>query len=97
MIPIEYYFALAITIFGIGIYGIMTQTNIIKILMCLEIALNGVNVIFVASSAYLHNLGGQIFALFIIAIAAAEVAVGLAIIVALYYKFKTINLDNLKL
>ncbi len=97
MIPIEYYFALAITLFGIGTYGVLTQTNIIKILMCIEIMLNAVNVIFVAVSAYLHNLSGQIFALFIIAVAAAEVAVGLAIVVAVYYKFKTVDIGDLKL
>jgi len=81
MIPIEYYLALGITLFGVGLYGVMTQRNIIKILMCIEIMLNAVNLNFVAYSSYPHNLDGQVFAMFIIAVAAAEVAVGLAIIV----------------
>jgi len=84
MIPIEYYLALGITLFGIGLYGVMTQKNIIKILMCIEIMLNAVNINFVTYSSYLHNIDGQIFTLFIIAVAAAEVAVGLAIVVKIF-------------
>ena len=95
MIPIEYYLALGITLFGIGLFGVLTQKNIIKILMCIEIMLNAVNINFVTYSAYLHNIDGQIFTLFIIAVAAAEVAVGLAIIVKIFRTNGDINILKL--
>jgi NADH-quinone oxidoreductase subunit K len=96
MIPIEYYLTLGITLFGIGLYGVLTQRNIIKILMCIEIMLNAVNINFVTYSSYLHNIDGQIFTLFIIAIAAAEVAVGLAIIVKIFRTHGSVDILKLR-
>lgn len=91
MIPLTYYLAFSIILFCIGAYGVLTKRNAIIVLMCIEIMLNAVNVNFVAFSRYHGDVNGQVFALFSIAIAAAEVAVGLAILLALYQKHKTID------
>jgi len=84
-------------LFMIGLYGVLTRTNPIVVLMSIELILNAANVNFVAFSAYNGNIDGQVFALFSIAIAAAEVAVGLAILLALFERRKTIDLDEIDL
>ena len=81
----------------IGLYGVLTRTNPIVVLMSIELILNAANVNFVAFATYNGDIDGQVFALFSIAIAAAEVAVGLAILLALFERRKTIDLDEIDL
>lgn len=84
-------------IFAIGSYGIITQRSGIKILMCIELLLNSANLNLVAFSGFSGNPTGQVFAIFSIAIAAAEAAIGFAILVALFRVRDTINLDNINI
>ena len=91
------YLILSAVIFTIGAYGIITQRSGIKILMCIELMLNSANINLVAFSSFNYNASGQVFALFSIAIAAAEAAIGFAILVALFRVRDTINLDNINI
>ena len=91
------YLLVAIMIFTIGAYGIITQRSGIKILMSVELMLNAANLNLVAFSSFNGNATGQVFALFSIAIAAAEAAIGFAILVALFRVRDTINLDNINI
>ena len=95
MIPLELYILLASIMFTIGLYGLVTQKNGVKLMMCIELLLNSANINLVAFSAYLPNVNGQVFALFSIAIAAAEAAVGLALIVAIYRRCHTTDLSKI--
>lgn len=97
MIAIEYFLGLSAILFIIGAFGVLTKKNAIIVLMCVELMLNAANINFVAFSAYSGNLNGEVFALVSIAIAAAEVAVGLAIIMNLYKTRDTIGLDEINL
>ena len=97
MIGIEYFLALSAILFAIGAYGVLTKKNAIIVLMCIELMLNAANINFVTFSSFYSNINGQVFALFSIAIAAAEVAVGLAIILNLYKTRDTITLDEISL
>jgi NADH-quinone oxidoreductase subunit K len=97
MIPLEYFLALAAILFVIGAYGVLTKRNAIVVLMSIELMLNAANINFVAFSSFYNDVKGQIFALFSIAVAAAEVAVGLAILLALSKARDTINLDEINL
>ncbi len=97
MITIEYFIGLSAILFAIGVYGVLTRKNAIVVLMCIELMLNAANINFVAFASFYHNINGQIFALFSIAIAAAEVAVGLAIMLNLYKTRDTITLDEISL
>ncbi len=95
MIPLELYLLLSSIVFTIGLYGLVTQRNGIKLMMCIELLLNSANINLVAFSAYQTNVNGQVFALFSIALAAAEAAVGFAILISLYRLYGTIDLDNI--
>jgi NADH:ubiquinone oxidoreductase subunit K len=97
MIPLEYFLTLAAVLFLIGAYGVLTRRNAIVVLMSIEIMLNAANINFVAFSSYFNDVRGQVFALFSIAVAAAEVAVGLAILLNLNRARGTINLDEINL
>jgi NADH:ubiquinone oxidoreductase subunit K len=97
MIAIEYFIGLSAILFVIGAVGVLTKKNAIVVLMCIEMMLNAANINFVAFSAFSGNLNGMIFALVSIAIAAAEVAVGLAIVLNLYKTRDTIGLDEVNL
>jgi NADH:ubiquinone oxidoreductase subunit K len=92
MIPQEYFLALASILFVIGAYGVLTRRNAIVVLMCIELMLNAANINFVTFAAFRNDAAGQVFALFSIAIAAAEVAVGLAILLNLQKMQDTTNL-----
>lgn len=96
-VPISYYVILSGLIFLIGLVGVLTRRNIIIILLSIELMLNATNINFVAFSAYLGNLSGQVFVFFALTVAAAEVAVGLAIIIALYRHTQSINVDDFRL
>lgn len=84
MIPIEAYLIVSLILFGLGVFGMIVRRNMVTVLMSMELALNAVNVLFVGADAHLSLVDGQIFALFIIALAAAEAAVGLGIIIAIF-------------
>lgn len=91
----EYYLILSAILFTIGCVGVMTRRNIIVILMSLELILNAVNINFVTFSYYLNNMTGRVFTLFTMAVAAAEVAIGLAIAVNLVRVRKTMEIDEI--
>ncbi|MBP2030985.1 NADH-quinone oxidoreductase subunit K [Methanohalophilus levihalophilus] len=95
MIPLNFYLALSAIVFSIGLYGFMTQKNGIRILMCVELMLNSANINLVAFSSYNDDMTGQVFALFAIALAAAEAAIGFAIMMSIYKMRDSINLDDL--
>jgi NADH-quinone oxidoreductase subunit K len=97
MIPLSYYLILAAILFGIGVTGVLTGRNAIIVFMSIELMLNAVNLTFIAFSRFLANVEGQIFVFFIMTLAAAEVAVGLAIIVALFRNKETVNIDEINL
>jgi NADH-quinone oxidoreductase subunit K len=100
VIPLNYYLILAALVFSIGVVGIfLNRKNLIILLMAIELMLLAVNMNFIAFSHYLGDLSGQVFVFFILTVAAAESAIGLAILVALFRNLKSINvtdLDSLK-
>jgi NADH:ubiquinone oxidoreductase subunit K len=93
------YMALAAVLFAIGMFGVLTRRNAIGILMSLELMFNAVNINLVAFNKYIRpdELTGQIFALFVIVVAAAEAVVGLAIVLLLYRNWKGINIDRINI
>ncbi len=97
MIPLQYYLLLAGILFAIGAYGIMTLSNGIRLLMCVELMLNAANMNLIAFSTHINDVSGQVFALFSIALAAAEAAVGFAIILMVYRLRAEIDIENVKL
>jgi len=97
MIPLSYYVILSGIVFLTGVVGVLLRRNIIIILLSIELMLNATNINFVAFSQYLHDVGGQVFVFFALTVAAAEVAVGLAIIIALYRAKSGVNIDEFQL
>jgi NADH:ubiquinone oxidoreductase subunit K len=81
-------------LFSAGVYGVLARRNAVMVLMAIELMLNAVNVNLVGFSAALHEVGGQVFALFVIAVAAAEVGIGLAIVILLFRNRESINVDE---
>jgi len=96
MITLNHYLVLAAIIFCIALVGIMRRKNLLMLFFATEIALNAVNIALVAFSKYYHDLTGQLFAFFIIAIAASEVAVGLGLLIIWYKRTGNIDLDTLQ-
>lgn len=96
MTPLTWWLALAVVLFCIGAYGVLARRNVILIVMCLELMLNAVNIALVAISNFRNGAAGSgvLFALFIITLAAAEVTVGLAIIIANYRNRRTVQADQ---
>lgn len=92
---IDHYIWLAATLFAIGVLGVLYRRNAIIIFMCIELMLNAVNILLVAFSTYLNDAAGQVFVFFIMAVAAAEVAVGLAILMMMYRNTKTTDINIL--
>jgi NADH-quinone oxidoreductase subunit K len=101
LIPsLRHFLVLGSILFALGMYGVLSRRNAIGILLSIELMLNGVNVLMVAFSRYLpsdQELAGQMFAIFIITQAAAEAAIGLAIIIAIYRQRRTVQVDQLDL
>jgi len=97
MITPTHYMVLSAALFTIGVIGVLVRRNIIIIFMSIELMLNAVNINLIAFSAQLHHVVGQVFAVFVIAVAAAEAAVGLGIILSLYRNKETINIDEMNL
>jgi len=94
-VPISHYIALSVVLFCIGVLGVLIRRNAIVIFMSIELMLNAVNILLAAFSAFRGDPAGQIFVFFIMAVAAAEVAVGLAIIVMIYRNTKSIDINLL--
>jgi NAD(P)H-quinone oxidoreductase subunit 4L len=98
-IGLPHFLILGALLFAIGLYGALTKRNAIIILICIELMLNAVNIVLVAFSRYITPLvlTGQIFVIFILVVAAAEVAIGLAIIIAIYRHRETIDVNKIDL
>lgn len=99
MVGLTHYVVLSSVLFCVGIFGVLTRRNAIAILMSIELMFNAVNINFVAFSKFVTpgEFIGQIFAIFVITVAAAEATVGLAIVLLIYRNFKGINVDNINL
>lgn len=97
MIPLPLFLAFGVLLFIIGAIGVLTRRNAIIALMSIELMLNAANVTLISFSHYLQDLRGQIFTLFVVAVAASEAAVGLALLIALYRNKATFNLDEVNL
>ena len=95
--PVNYYLVLAAILFGIGVLGVLLRRNVIVILMSVELMLNAVNVTFVALARKAVSVDGQVIVFFVMTVAAAEVAIGLAIILANFAQRKTLNADEIGL
>lgn len=96
-VPINHVLIFSIILFLIGVIGVLTRRNAIIVLMSLELMLNAANINFIAFSRTMSDLGGQVFAVFVIVTAAGEVAVGLAIILSLFRNSETVNVDEVNL
>lgn len=99
MIGLSHYMILAAALFGIGVYGVLSKRSAVAILMSIELMLNAVNINFVAINRFLNpgQAIGQLFAIFVIVVAAAEVSVGLALILSIYRHRKSVNLNDFNL
>ena len=94
-IPLEWYIYLSAVLFCIGVMGVLLRRNVIIIFMSIELMLNSVNLLFTAFSAYSGNAAGQVFVFFVMVVAAAEIAVGLAILVMIYRNIRSIDINEL--
>lgn len=97
MVPISYYIALSAILFIMGAVGVLIRRNAILIFMSVELMLNAANLAFVAFARMYQSMSGQIFPFFVMAVAAAEVAVGLALIVAIFHSKDSIDVDEVNL
>jgi NADH-quinone oxidoreductase subunit K len=97
VVPVAYYLVLSAILFSIGIGAFLIRRNIITVFMSIELMLNAVNLTFVAFAHQWHRVSGQIFVFFVMVVAAAEAAVGLAIIIAIFRARETLNVDNVNL
>jgi NADH-quinone oxidoreductase subunit K len=97
MVPLEWYLALGFVLFAIGMVGVLVRRNIIMVLLSIELILNSANITFVAYAHFLQSIGGQVIVFFVLTMAAAEVALGLALVIALYRVRRTLNVDEINL
>ncbi len=99
MIGLPHYILLSAVIFSIGVYGVLTRRNAIAVLMSVELMLNAVNINFVAANKFMNAAAavGQLFSVFIIVVAAAEIAVGLALVISIYRQRKSVDLNDFNL
>ncbi len=95
MVPLQWYLMLSAAVFTIGVFGFLTRKNIIIMFMSIELMLNAVNISLVSFSHYLQDLRGQVLVFFIVTVAAAEAAIGLAIIIALFRNKTTAHVDEM--
>jgi len=97
-ITVHQYLAVALTLFSIGFAGVVSSRHLIRTLMCVELMLNAVNLVFVSMNNYVNpsDVSGQVFAIFILTISAAEAAVGLAIVLALFKHTASVDVDDFK-
>jgi len=96
-IPIDYYIFFCSALFAIGVVGVLVKRNALVIFMSIELMLNSANLLLAAFSAYRNDPAGQIFVFFVMAVAAAEAAVGLAIVLAIFRKHQTVYIDKLNI
>jgi len=97
MVPLTHYLIFSATLFSIGVLGVLIRRNAIVVFMCVEIMLNAVNISLIAFDRYWNQHDGQIFSFMVICVAAAEVSVGLAIVISLFRNKATVNLDEINL
>lgn len=97
MAPLSYYLILSATLFMIGAVGVLIRRNAIVVFMCIELMLNAVNLTFIAFAYYLQSLAGQVIVFFVITVAAAEAAVGLGIMIAIFRNRESLNVDEINL
>ncbi|RJQ52932.1 MAG: NADH-quinone oxidoreductase subunit NuoK [Nitrospiraceae bacterium] len=97
MVPLSWYIILSAVMFSIGVFGFLARRNLIIVFMSVELMLNSVNISLVAFSHYLQSMRGQILVFFVITVAAAEAAIGLAILIAFYRNNPTIKVDEINL
>jgi len=97
MITTTHYMVLSAALFTLGVVGVMTRRNVIIVLMSIELMLNAANINLIAFSHQMQHAVGQVFAVFVIVVAAAEAAVGLGIILAFYRNKETVNIDEMNL
>ena len=97
IVTIDWYIALSVMLFTVGALGVLIRRNAIIIFMCIEMMLNSANLLFVAFARQLGNIDGQVLVFFVIVVAAAEVAVGLALIVTIFRTKRSINIDEINL
>jgi NADH-quinone oxidoreductase subunit K len=95
MVPLSWYMILSTVVFTIGVFGFLSRKNIIIIFMSIELMLNAVNINLISLSHFLQDLRGQILAFFVIAVAASEAAIGLAIVIALFRNKATAHVDEI--
>jgi len=95
MVPLNYYIILSAILFTIGVVGVLVRRNALIVFMSIELMLNAANLAFVAFSSVIQSFSGQIFVFFVIAVAAAEVAVGLALIVEIFKSKRSIDVDQM--
>ena len=95
VVPVTWYLILGAVLFTIGALGVLVRRNIIVIFMSIELMLNAVNLVFVALARQLHSMDGQVIVFFVMTVAAAEAAVGLAIVIATFRNRETVNADEL--
>ena len=94
-VPVDHYVYLSLILFTIGVVGVLIRRNMIVVLMCVELMLNAENLLMAAFSTYLNDAAGQIFVFFIMVVAAAEAAVGLAVLIMIYRNTKSVDISNL--
>jgi NADH-quinone oxidoreductase subunit K len=94
---VYHYLTVSAILFALGTYGVLTRRNAIVIFMCIELMLNSVNLTFIALSRHLNNLDGQIFVFFVMTVAAAEAAVGLALMIAFFRNRETIDVEQINI
>jgi len=97
MITVTHYLVLSAILFALGTFGVLTRRNAIVIFMCIELMLNAVNLTFIALSRHLGNMDGQVFVFFVMTVAAAEAAVGLALMITFFRNKETIEVDDMSL
>ncbi len=97
MVSMDHYLVLATVMFLCGVLGLLTRRNLILVLMSIELMLNAVNLVFVAASRSLGDLDGQVMVFFVITVAACEAAVGLAMVIALYRRYATVDTNFLRM
>jgi NADH-quinone oxidoreductase subunit K len=91
---LSWYLALSAVLFTIGVVGVMIKRNVISMFMCIELMLNAVNLTFVAFSSFFHDVSGQLFVFIVMTVAAAEAAVGLGIIIAIFRNRESLDVDD---
>jgi NADH-quinone oxidoreductase subunit K len=95
VVPIEHFIVLSLILFSIGVLGVLIRRNMIIVLMCIELMLNAINLLMTAFSTYLQDVSGQVFVFFIMLVAAAEASVGLAILIMIYRRTKSVDISFL--